>query len=46
LAITDRLKDMFIICGGFNVNPAEVEQVLSRITGVAEAAVAVYPMNA
>src|SRR5271166_2269094 len=28
LQITDRLKDMYI-CGGFNVYPAEVEQVLA-----------------
>ncbi len=28
LTITDRLKDMYI-CGGFNVYPAEVEQVLA-----------------
>jgi acyl-CoA synthetase (AMP-forming)/AMP-acid ligase II len=38
LTITDRLKDMFI-CGGFNVYPAEVEQVLARLDGVAESAV-------
>jgi HIP---CoA ligase len=38
LRITDRLKDMYI-CGGFNVYPAEVEQVLARLDGVAEAAV-------
>ena len=38
LTITDRLKDMYI-CGGFNVYPAEVEQVLSRIPGVTEVAV-------
>ncbi len=38
LTITDRLKDMYI-CGGFNVYPAEVEQVLARLEGVAEAAV-------
>jgi acyl-CoA synthetase (AMP-forming)/AMP-acid ligase II len=38
LTITDRLKDMYI-CGGFNVYPAEVEQVLARLDGVAEAAV-------
>jgi len=38
LAITDRLKDMYI-CGGFNVYPAEVEQVLARLGGVAESAV-------
>jgi acyl-CoA synthetase (AMP-forming)/AMP-acid ligase II len=38
LRITDRLKDMFI-CGGFNVYPAEIEQVLARLDGVADAAV-------
>ncbi|HEX9063588.1 MAG TPA: FadD3 family acyl-CoA ligase [Streptosporangiaceae bacterium] len=38
LTITDRLKDMYI-CGGFNVYPAEVEQVLTRHPAVAEAAV-------
>lgn len=38
LRITDRLKDMYI-CGGFNVYPAEVEQVLSRQDGVADVAV-------
>lgn len=38
LAITDRLKDMYI-CGGFNVYPAEVEQALARLDGVAESAV-------
>ena len=42
LKITDRLKDMFI-CGGFNVYPAEVEQVLARLEGVAEAAVIGVP---
>jgi acyl-CoA synthetase (AMP-forming)/AMP-acid ligase II len=42
LAITDRLKDMYI-CGGFNVYPAEVEQVLARLDGVAEAAVIGVP---
>jgi HIP---CoA ligase len=38
LTITDRLKDMYI-CGGFNVYPAEVEQTLARLPGVADAAV-------
>lgn len=38
LSITDRLKDMYI-CGGFNVYPAEIEQVLARLPGVAESAV-------
>jgi len=42
LAITDRLKDMYI-CGGFNVYPAEIEQVLARLDGVAEAAVIGVP---
>jgi HIP---CoA ligase len=42
LTITDRLKDMYI-CGGFNVYPAEVEQVLARLDGVAEAAVVGMP---
>ena len=42
LTITDRLKDMYI-CGGFNVYPAEIEQVLARIDGVAEAAVIGVP---
>ena len=38
LTITGRLKDMYI-CGGFNVYPAEVEQVLARLDGVAESVV-------
>jgi acyl-CoA synthetase (AMP-forming)/AMP-acid ligase II len=42
LRITDRLKDMYIV-GGFNVYPAEVEQVLARHPGVAEAAVVGVP---
>jgi acyl-CoA synthetase (AMP-forming)/AMP-acid ligase II len=42
LRITDRLKDMYI-CGGFNVYPAEVEQVLTRLDGVADAAVIGVP---
>ncbi|MGE2735551.1 3-((3aS,4S,7aS)-7a-methyl-1,5-dioxo-octahydro-1H-inden-4-yl)propanoate--CoA ligase FadD3 [Mycolicibacterium vaccae] len=42
LKITDRLKDMYI-CGGFNVYPAEIEQVLARMPGVAEAAVIGVP---
>ncbi|MGE0218699.1 3-((3aS,4S,7aS)-7a-methyl-1,5-dioxo-octahydro-1H-inden-4-yl)propanoate--CoA ligase FadD3 [Mycolicibacterium sp.] len=42
LEITDRLKDMYI-CGGFNVYPAEVEQVLARLDGVAESAVIGVP---
>ena len=42
LTITDRLKDMYI-CGGFNVYPAEVEQLLARLDGVAESAVIGVP---
>ena len=42
LTITDRLKDMYI-SGGFNVYPAEVEQALARLRGVAESAVVGVP---
>ena len=42
LRITDRLKDMYI-CGGFNVYPAEVEQVLARADGIADVAVIGVP---
>lgn len=42
LDITDRLKDMFI-SNGFNVYPAEIENVLARIDGVAESAVIGVP---
>jgi len=42
LRITDRLKDMYI-SGGFNVYPAEIEQVLSRLDGVADVAVIGVP---
>jgi len=42
LRITDRLKDMYI-SGGFNVYPAEVEQVLARLNGVADVAVVGIP---
>jgi acyl-CoA synthetase (AMP-forming)/AMP-acid ligase II len=42
LTITDRLKDMYI-CGGFNVYPVEVEQALTRLPGVADAAVIGVP---
>lgn len=38
LRITDRIKDMYI-CGGFNVYPAEVEQVLLRHPDIADCAV-------
>jgi acyl-CoA synthetase (AMP-forming)/AMP-acid ligase II len=42
LTITGRIKDMYI-CGGFNVYPAEVEQVLARLDGVADSAVVGAP---
>jgi acyl-CoA synthetase (AMP-forming)/AMP-acid ligase II len=42
LRITDRLKDMYI-SGGFNVYPAEVEQALARLDGVADVAVIGVP---
>jgi len=42
LTITDRLKDLYI-CGGFNVYPAEVEQALARLDGVAESVVIGVP---
>ncbi|MEV0034213.1 FadD3 family acyl-CoA ligase [Nocardia sp. NPDC050793] len=42
LRITDRLKDMYI-SGGFNVYPAEIEQALARLDGVAESAVVGVP---
>ena len=42
LRITDRLKDMYI-CGGFNVYPAEIEQTLARLDGVADVAVIGVP---
>jgi acyl-CoA synthetase len=42
LTITDRLKDI-IIRGGENVSAAEVEEVLQRLTGVAEVAVVAAP---
>jgi acyl-CoA synthetase (AMP-forming)/AMP-acid ligase II len=42
LKITDRLKDLFIV-GGFNVSPAEVEQVLARHPDVSEVAVIGIP---
>jgi acyl-CoA synthetase (AMP-forming)/AMP-acid ligase II len=42
LRITDRLKDMYI-SGGFNVYPAEVEQVLARHEAIADVAVVGAP---
>ncbi|HEV2373159.1 MAG TPA: AMP-binding protein [Streptosporangiaceae bacterium] len=42
LTITDRLKDMYV-CGGFNVYPAEVEQALAALPGVAASAVVGVP---
>jgi acyl-CoA synthetase (AMP-forming)/AMP-acid ligase II len=42
LKITDRLKDMYI-SGGFNVYPAEVEQTLARLAGVADVSVIGVP---
>ncbi|MEC3913668.1 FadD3 family acyl-CoA ligase [Nocardia sp. CDC160] len=42
MKVTDRLKDMYI-SGGFNVYPAEVEQTLARLEGVAETAVIGVP---
>ncbi len=42
LTITDRIKDMYI-SGGFNVYPVEIEQALSRLDGVVEAAVVGVP---
>jgi len=38
LTLTDRLKDVFT-SGGFNVYPAEVEQVIARLDDVVESAV-------
>jgi HIP---CoA ligase len=42
LTITDRLKDMFTV-GGFNVYPAEVENVIIGLTSVADCAVVGRP---
>jgi acyl-CoA synthetase (AMP-forming)/AMP-acid ligase II len=42
LRITDRIKDMFIM-GGFNVYPAEVENLLFEHEGIAAAAVIGVP---
>ncbi len=40
--ITDRIKDMFIV-GGFNCYPAEIENMLCSLAGVAQAAVIGIP---
>lgn len=42
LRITDRLTDMYV-CAGYNVYPAEVEQVLARLDEVFETAVVGVP---
>jgi len=42
LRITDRIKDMFIT-GGFNVYPAEIENTLCSMPGVARAAIIGVP---
>jgi acyl-CoA synthetase (AMP-forming)/AMP-acid ligase II len=42
VAITDRLKDMFIV-GGFNAYPAEIENMLSEHPAVAQVAVVGVP---
>jgi HIP---CoA ligase len=42
LTITDRLKDMFTV-GGFNVYPAEVENVIMRLDSVIDCAVVGRP---
>ena len=42
IRITDRIKDMFIV-GGFNTYPAEIENILSSMPGVARAAVIGVP---
>jgi HIP---CoA ligase len=42
LTLTDRLKDVFT-SGGFNVYPAEVEQVLAHLDDVVESAVVGVP---
>ena len=42
VAITDRLKDMFI-CGGFNAYPAEIESIMLAHPAVGQAAVVGRP---
>ena len=45
LYIVDRMKDMVIV-SGFNVYPTDIEDVLTRMDGVAEAAVVGVPSTA
>ena len=42
LMITDRIKDMYIV-GGFNCYPAEIENILMQMPGIAQAAVIGVP---
>lgn len=42
LAITDRLKDMYI-CGGFNVYPAEIENLIAAHPQIAQVAIIGIP---
>jgi HIP---CoA ligase len=42
LAITDRIKDMYVV-GGFNAYPAEIEQLLATHPGIADCAVVGVP---
>ena len=42
IRITDRIKEMFIV-GGFNCYPAEIENILCSMPGVAQAAVIGVP---
>lgn len=42
IRITDRIKDMFIV-GGFNTYPAEIENILCGMPGIARAAVIGVP---
>lgn len=42
LTITDRMKNMFIV-GGFNAYPAEIEQIMGGLAGLAQVAVVGIP---
>lgn len=42
LTIAGRVRDM-IVCGGFNIYPAQLEAALNRLPGVADSAVAAMP---